>query len=68
MKEILRMQNSAAISSPTFYPASLLDVSAHNYHKSLLDEPGMIRNQMRTKNKSEMLAVQESPCASTPQG
>jgi hypothetical protein len=41
MKEILRKQNIAAI-SPN-YPASLLDVSAGNCQRALVDESGIIR-------------------------
>jgi hypothetical protein len=37
MKEILHTQNSAAISGEVS-PASLLDVSAGNFHRDLVDE------------------------------
>jgi hypothetical protein len=37
--------------------ASLLDVSAGNLQRTLVDESGMIRNQMRTHNRSEIVAV-----------
>jgi hypothetical protein len=37
--------------------ASLLDVSAGNFQRTLVDESGMIRNQMGTHNRSEIVAV-----------
>jgi hypothetical protein len=42
MKEILRRQNLSAISSPSF-PASLLDVSAGNFQRALVNKLGTIR-------------------------
>jgi hypothetical protein len=38
-------------------PASLLDVSTGNCQKGLVDELGIIRNQMRVQNRSEMVEV-----------
>jgi hypothetical protein len=38
-------------------PASLLDVFTGNFQKGLVDELGMIRNQMRVQNRSEMVEV-----------
>jgi hypothetical protein len=63
---ILRRQNSSAISSQAS-PASLLDISVGNYQGALVGELWMIRNQMRAQNTSEIVAVQASPCAPTPQ-
>jgi hypothetical protein len=48
MKEILRRQNSAAISCQVS-PASLLDVSADNLQRALVEESGMIKNNMGTQ-------------------
>jgi hypothetical protein len=41
MKEILRRQNSAAISRQVS-PASLLDVSAGSFQRALVNESGLI--------------------------
>jgi hypothetical protein len=48
--------------------ASLLDVSAVNCEIALVDETQMIRNQMRTHNRPEIVAMEGSPYASTPEG
>jgi hypothetical protein len=65
MKMILHRQNSVAISCQVF-PAFLLDVSTGNLQTDLVDESEMIRNQIGTHNRSEMVAVQGSPCVPTP--
>jgi hypothetical protein len=62
MKEILFRQNSAAISHQVS-SALLLDISAVNCKRAVVNESGMIRNQMGMHNRSEMVPVQESPCA-----
>jgi hypothetical protein len=46
-------------------PTSLLDISADNCKGDVMDESGMIRNQMGIYYRSEMVAVQGSPCAPT---
>jgi hypothetical protein len=65
MKEMLCRQNSAAISDQVS-PALQLDVSAGNCWRALVDESGMIINQMGMYGRSEMVAVQGSLCAPTP--
>jgi hypothetical protein len=60
MKEILRRQSSAAISRQASSD-SLLDVSAGNSRRALVDVSEMIKNQLGTHNKLEMVEVQESP-------
>jgi hypothetical protein len=64
MKEICSRQNSAAV----YYQASalLLDVSAGNCQRALVDESGMIRNLMGMHNGSEMVTVQGLPCLPIP--
>jgi hypothetical protein len=57
MKQMLRRQNSAAISLQVS-PASLLGVSEGNCKRALVDESEMFRNQIGTHNRSEMVAVQ----------
>jgi hypothetical protein len=47
-------------------PASVPDVSADYYQRSLLDESGMIGTQMGTHNRSEMVAVLGMPCVIPP--
>jgi hypothetical protein len=47
-------------------PPSVLDVSAGNWQRALVDESGMIRTQIRMHNKSEMVAVQGSPSSPVP--
>jgi hypothetical protein len=64
MKAILRKQNSTVIYREV-YPASILDVSAGNCQTALMYESVMIRDQMRTHDWSEMVAVKELPCAPT---
>jgi hypothetical protein len=49
MKEIFRKQNSAKISRQVD-SASLLVVSAGNFQIAVVEESGMIRNQMATEN------------------
>jgi hypothetical protein len=57
MKEILRRQNSTII-CPASLPLSVLVIA-----RVLADESGMNRTQMGTYCRSEMVAVQEMPCA-----
>jgi hypothetical protein len=52
MKEILRRQNSSAISHHVL-PASLIDVSFSNFQRAVVDESGIIRTKMGTHNGSE---------------
>jgi hypothetical protein len=66
MKGILHRQNSAAI-SPKVSPASLLVVYAGKFATALVDKREMIRNQMGMHSRSEVVVVQGSPCAPTPQ-
>jgi hypothetical protein len=47
-------------------PASLLDVSAGYFPKDLVDESGMIKTQMGTQNRSEMVAMYETSCVISP--
>jgi hypothetical protein len=61
MKEILRVQNLPATSRQVS-PPSLLDVSAYNFLRTLVDEAGMIRAQIGTHNRSEMIAVHGTMC------
>jgi hypothetical protein len=49
IKEIFNRQNSAAIFCPDS-PDSLVVVSAGNCHRAMLDDSGMIRNQMGTQS------------------
>jgi hypothetical protein len=56
MKEILRRQNSAAISCHVF-PALLLDVSAGICQTALANESGMNKNQMGVHSGSEIFVV-----------
>jgi len=56
MKEILRRQNSAAISRQVSH-ASLLEISANNCQRALVDTSERIRNQTGTYNRSVMFAV-----------
>jgi hypothetical protein len=52
------MQNYVAISHQVF-PVSLLDISAGNCQKALVNESGMIRKkQLGTHSRSEMVALQ----------
>jgi hypothetical protein len=51
IKETLRRKNSVAISHQVS-PDWLLDVSAGNCQIALVDESGMIINQMETHNRS----------------
>jgi hypothetical protein len=48
--------------SPSF-PVSILGSSAGNCHIALVDESGMIRTQMGTHNRSQIVAVLGTPCA-----
>jgi hypothetical protein len=50
------------------FSCSATNVSDGNCQGALVDESGMIRNHMGKPNKSDKVAVQGSPCASTPQG
>jgi hypothetical protein len=61
MKEILHRQNSVLISRQVSL-ASLLDVSASNCQRALVDESGVIRTQMGMHNRSKIVTVQGSPC------
>jgi hypothetical protein len=54
MKELLRRQNSEVTSCQVF-PATLLDTSAGNCQRALVDESGMIINQMETHNNSKYI-------------
>jgi hypothetical protein len=47
MKETLRRKNSVSFPRQVF-PASLPDASACNFQRTLMDESGIIRNQMGT--------------------
>jgi hypothetical protein len=62
MKDILRVQNLQAISRQVS-PPSLLDVSAYNFLRALVDEAGMIRAQIGTHSRSEIIAVHGTLCA-----
>jgi hypothetical protein len=65
MKEILRVQNSTAISREVSF-ALLLDVCAGNYQRALVDESGKIRTQMGTHNcngRSARVALYHHPVA-----
>jgi hypothetical protein len=64
-KKVVHRQNSAATSRQVC-PVSLLDVSAGICQTAVVDETLMIRSLVRTYNRSEMVAVQGSPCALTP--
>jgi hypothetical protein len=48
------------------YPASLLDVSAGNFQRALVDDSETIKTLMATRNRSKMVAVQGSPYAPAP--
>jgi hypothetical protein len=53
----------------TFSPVSLallLDVSTGYCQRALVHESGMIRTQMGTYKRSEMVTVHETPCAIPP--
>jgi hypothetical protein len=65
MKVILHRQNSLAVFCQVS-PASVLDVSAGNCQRGLVDESGMIRKQMGMCNKSAVVMAQGSPCVPTP--
>jgi len=65
MKEILRRQNSMVIYCQ-ISPVSLLDVSADNCQTALVGESEIISGKMGTPYRSQMPAVQGSPCAPTP--
>jgi hypothetical protein len=65
VKERLRRQNSAAINR-LVSSASVLDVFVGTWQRSVVDESGMIVNQMGTNNRSEMIAVHGSLYARQP--
>jgi hypothetical protein len=65
MKEILHRHNTTTIFHQVS-PALLLDISAGNCQRALVDVSGMVRTQMGMHNISEMVAVQVPPCAPTP--
>jgi hypothetical protein len=65
MKEILRSQNSSAISRQVS-SASLLNISGGNYQRALVDDSGMIITQMGKHNRSEIVAVQWTLCTIPP--
>jgi hypothetical protein len=65
MKKTLHRQNSAIISSQVS-PASLLGVSTGNSQRAVVDKSGIIRNQMETHSRSNMVSVQGSPWAPAP--
>jgi hypothetical protein len=48
------------------FPASLLGVSNVNCQGTMVDESGMIRTQMETLNRSEIVAVYGTPCVIPP--
>jgi hypothetical protein len=54
MKDILSRQNSAAVFFAVSSP-SLLDVSAGNFQRASVDESGVIRAQMGSHSRPEML-------------
>jgi hypothetical protein len=54
MKEIFRRQNLIAISRQVS-PASLLDISAGNFQRALMNESGSIRSQMGAHNRSRVV-------------
>jgi hypothetical protein len=66
MKDRLHRQNSAAVCCQ-LSSALLLDVSAGNCQRAVVDESKIIRNEIGTLKISEMVALQGLPCASTPQ-
>jgi hypothetical protein len=66
MKEILHRQNSRQFRRQVS-PATLLDVCTGNFQRALVEKSGMITNQIVAPNKSEVVAVQGSPCAPAPQ-
>jgi hypothetical protein len=59
MKEILHRQNLSVISLPSFSRFAN-NVSAGNHQRVLVDESGIINNQMGTHNVPEMVSVQDS--------
>jgi hypothetical protein len=65
IKERRHRQNSATVSHQVS-PALLLDVSAYNCRRALVDESEIIGNQMAMHDRSEMDTVQGSPCSPTP--
>jgi hypothetical protein len=65
MKVILCRQSLMAISHQVS-PASLLDVSADNHQRALVDETEIIRAQIGIHNRLEMVTVQGLPCVLTP--
>jgi hypothetical protein len=46
--------------------ASLPDVCTGNFQRGLVGESRLIRTQAETHNRSEIIAVQGSPCAPAP--
>jgi hypothetical protein len=47
-------------------PASLLGVSAGYCQRAVVDESGMIRTQLETHSRSEMVTVLGTPCMIPP--
>jgi hypothetical protein len=64
MIQILRRQNSATIFSPNF-SCFATNVCARNCERAVVDESGILRTQMGTHNRSEMVALKGSPCVPT---
>jgi hypothetical protein len=64
MKEILRRKMNGHFSQSfnCFATRSLLN----NCQRELVDELGMIKTQIGTQNRSEMVAVHGTPCAIPP--
>jgi hypothetical protein len=64
MKEILCRKNS----QPFLTKFLLLhyEMSTGYYQRALVDESGMIKNQMGMHNRSEMFAVPGTPCVILP--
>jgi hypothetical protein len=65
MKQILRRKNLTAISRHVS-PDSVVDVSGGNFQRALICESGIIRTQVGSHNRSEMVVMLGSPCAPTP--
>jgi hypothetical protein len=69
VKEVYEYERDISYAKLDFFrqvsPASLVGVSVDDCQRALVDESGMIRNQMGMENRSDMVAVQGSPCAPT---
>jgi hypothetical protein len=62
MKSDTSYAKLSAISRQVF-PDSILGVSTGYCQRTLMDESGIIRTQMGTGNRLEMVAVSGTPCA-----